>query len=518
MASTEPSSAESPFADPAGRVGFAEALDQIAQALHGSGARTVKVLGATSAGGAAVAAHLGGVVDGQRPVVYLVPDEDAAEERLADVGFFLPERAPGDDPVRGVGAEQLPAEGGSPYAEMQPDRRLLMRRMGLLFRLARGRGPEVIVASPGALFRRVIPRSEFDRLSFCVESGATVDREQLIAGLVRAGFARVQVVEDPGSFAVRGAVIDLFPPVYRDPIRIELLGDEVESIRLFDAGSQRTLRTLPAVWIHPVRETVVGEGADPRARILAAADAASVPSSKTRHLIEQIEAGETFFGIEALAPAFHREMASVLEYLPADTVFVLEDPDAIYEELRRAFTRLRESADHRRAEHLLTLPPSDFMAEPDEVKAALGERKRVELEPLVMVSSTAAADVTVVHVEAEPNSGLRAELAEQRRADAGQGDGAGSEHAKALREKLEGFVREGMRVRLVANSRAHAERLVGLLKAIGLEPRALPTGKKAAPAWPALLHPDVDRAPLAVLVGSLSAGFRSPRDRLMLIA
>ncbi|HEY0711723.1 MAG TPA: transcription-repair coupling factor, partial [Polyangia bacterium] len=230
------------------------------------------------------------------------------------------------------------------------------------------------------------------------------------------------------------------------------------------------------------------------------------------------EAGETFFGIEALAPAFHRSMASVLEYLPADTVFVLDDPGAIYEELRRAFSRLRESAEHRRAEHLLALPPDDFMAEPDEVKAALAGRKRVELEPLVMASSADPAGVTTVHVAAETNSGLRAELAEQRRADAGKGDGAGSEHAKALRERLESFIRDGMRVRLVAGSRAHAERLVGLLKAIGLEPRALPTGKKTAPAWPALLDPEADRAPLAVVVGSLSAGFRSPLDHLALIA
>jgi transcription-repair coupling factor (superfamily II helicase) len=519
MASTALPPAESPFSEQPRGTGLVQALAQIEGALAGGGAKSVRVLNATGSQGAAVVAHLAHLAAGvQRPVVYLVADEDEAEERLGDVSFFLPERPASDDPVRGAGAEQLPAEGGSPYAEMQPDRRLLMRRMGLLFRLARGRGPDVLIASPSALFRKVIPRSEFDRLSFCVETGATVNREELIAGLVRAGFARVQVVEDPGSFAVRGAVIDLFPPVYRDPVRIELLGDEVESMRLFDAGSQRTLRTLPAVWIHPVRETVVGEGADPRARILAAADAASVPSSKTRHLIEQIEAGETFFGIEALAPAFHREMASVLDYLPADAVFVLDDPGAVYEELRRAYSRLRESAEHRRAEHLLALPPGDFMAEPDEVRAALLTRKRVELEPLVMASSADQVGVTTVHVETESNTGLRAELAEQRRADSGNGDGASSEHAKALRERLEAFIRDGMRVRLVAGSRAHAERLVGLLKAIGLEPRALPTGKKTAPEWPALLDPDVDRAPLAVIVGSLSAGFRSPRDHLTLIA
>ena len=193
-----------------------------------------------------------------------------------------------------------------------------MRRMAVLYRLLAGRTPRVLVASAAGLFRKVIARGGVrsavlpgDRRAAGRARGADP------AGWSAAGYGRVQVVEDPGTFAVRGAVLDLFPPVYRHPLRLELFGDELESLRLFDAASQRTLRTVERAHIHPVRETILTEGADPRARILAAADAASLPSSKTRHLLEQIEAGEDFFGIESLAPAFHRQMAPAFEYLPA---------------------------------------------------------------------------------------------------------------------------------------------------------------------------------------------------------
>src|SRR4029077_11341640 len=119
--------------------------------------------------------------------------------------------------------------------------------------------------------------------------------------------------------------------VYKHPVRIELFGDEVESIRLYDAATQRTLRPLDAVHVHPVRETIATPGADTRAKILAAADAAVYPSTKTRRLLEQIEDGETFFGIEALAPAFHAGMVPVFDYLPQQALCVIEDPEAVLE-------------------------------------------------------------------------------------------------------------------------------------------------------------------------------------------
>ena len=303
-----------------------------------AGARAVELYGAHGALGAAIAAGLAGAEPTAGPLLYVVADDETAEARAHDLGFFLPHPHATDDPLVAPSVLHLPAPESSPYAELQPDRRGTLARMAALFRLSRGFAPTVLVASAAALFRRVVPRAPFESLCEVITPSLTVDRDGLAARLLKAGFSRAAVVEDAGTFAVRGAVVDLFPPVYRHPIRIELYGDEVESIRLYDATTQRTLRALDAVHIHPVRETVATAGADPRARILAAADAAVFPSTKTRRLLEQIDEGESFFGIDALAPAFHARMAPLFDYLPAGALCVVEDPEAVIEEARRHAT------------------------------------------------------------------------------------------------------------------------------------------------------------------------------------
>src|SRR5207253_2649496 len=100
-----------------------------------------------------------------------------------------------------------------------------------------------------------------------VKTGDTLDREALIALLVAAGWTRTPVVDEPGTFAVRGGVLDVYAPLAPHPVRIELFGDEVESLRTFDAESQRTLRPIELVHLHPVRETINTGARDVRQRL-----------------------------------------------------------------------------------------------------------------------------------------------------------------------------------------------------------------------------------------------------------
>ncbi len=446
-------------------------------------------------------------------LLYVVPDEETAEARAHDLGFFLPSPPPSDDPLAPPAVLELPAPDSSPYAEMQPDRRTTLRRMAALFRLSRGFAPRVLVASAAALFRRVLPRAPFEALCQVITVKTTLDREATIAALVRAGFSRAPVVEDAGTFAVRGAVIDLFPPVYRHPVRIELFGDEIESIRLYDAATQRTLRPLDAVHLHPVRETIPTPGADPRAKILAAADAAVYPSSKTRRLLEQIDEGELFFGIEALAPAFHAGMVPLFDYLPAGALCVVEDPEAVLEEARRQASRLREAAATRHVEHRLALPAHEFVLGEEEAALALGARQRLEIRPLEVARFDAPPDAPPrVRIASSPHTALRAELREARAHAhvAGQDDEV--DVGKPLRDRLRAWLDVGHRVRIVAPSRMHADRLAALLRALGLATSVLPHGEEGD------LFSSTAGGPLAVLVGPLRRGFVLPADRLTVVA
>src|SRR5690606_17847958 len=185
-------------------------------------------------------------------------------------------------------------------------------------------------------------------------------------------------------------------------------GDEVESVRAFDPASQRTLRPVDAVIVHPARETIATRGADPRARILAAADAAAHPSSATRRLLEQIEAGEELVGLETLTPAFHAELAPPWRYLPAGAVWLLVEPDSI---LRHAGDELEEAElrhQERLADHRISFAPVEHYATADELREALAApARRVELRSLEIHGE---GGLPAVRFAAEGSAALRAEL------------------------------------------------------------------------------------------------------------
>ena len=467
--------------------------------------RRFEVFGATASLGAALAAQLAG--DAKGPVVYVVSDDDEVDARKAACEFFLGGRHEHEDPLAPPGVLDLPAPESSPYAEVQPDRRTTMQRLAILYRLSHGLAPPLLLTSAAGLFRRVIPPAPFAKLCGSVSVGASIARDHLVADLARVGFERTQVVEDPGAFAVRGAVVDVFSPLYRHPVRIELFGDEVESIRLFDAATQRTLRTIDRLVYHAVRETVASEGADPRARILAAADHAAHPSSKTRSLLEHVERGETFFGIESLTPAFHARMGSIAEYLPAETRLVVEDPAGTLEQARRELSGLREHARQRVENHRLALDPHEFFLSEEEAEQTLASRPRLEIHTVEIErpSSEVAESVHRLRVDALPTSGLHAELLSTR----GEADiGA------ALARKLRAWLASGYRVHLVAPGRGHAERLSGLLAALGVgSTLAHPSGE---PRLVALVSEA--NGPLCIWSGPLRHGFELPRDRTVVVA
>jgi transcription-repair coupling factor (superfamily II helicase) len=504
---------EGPRLDGAAVYGFADAVAAIRALLAGraEARRAVELYGASGSLGPAIATSC---VAPDTTLLYVVPDEETAETRVSDLEFFLPSAHAGDDPLAPPSVLELAAPDSSPYADVQADRRTTLRRMAALFRLSQGFAPRVLVASAAALFRRVLPRAPFDSLCEMIASGSTLDRDATVAALLRAGFSRSPVVEDAGTFAVRGAVIDLYPPIYKHPIRIELFGDEVESIRLYDAATQRTLRPLDAVYLHPVRETIATAGADPRARILAAADAAVYPSSKTRRLLEQVEEGEQFFGIEALAPAFHAHMVPLFDYLPANTICVVEEPEAVIDEARRQATKLREAAASRHVEHRLVLPPEDFVLGEDEAAAALAARRRLELRAVEVIRVNPAPDAAPrIRLESAPHTTLRADLHQARSAAIGATPRGSAEIdiGAPLRDRMRRWIDDGFRVRLVASNRTHAERLVALLRALGLATDLSP---------PRAGHEIFagGGAALAVLSGTLRRGFVLPADRLVVVA
>ncbi|MBE7447791.1 MAG: transcription-repair coupling factor [Kofleriaceae bacterium] len=457
----------------------------------------VVVHGATPPWVALAAARLA-AADPSRPVIVVTADDAVAARLADDLAGFHP------------GAALLPAPDGSPYAELAADRVVAAARLGVLYRLASGEPPPLIVTSVAALLRRTLDREELLARSLTVRAGQAVDRDQLAARLVAAGFARVPVVEDAGTFAVRGAVVDLATPLLPYPVRLELDGDLVESVRLFDPSTQRTLRTIERVDLHPVRETIVTGDVDWRGALREAADQVHHPSRATRALIEQVAAGD-FIGIDVLMPAFHARTAAVWALTPPATTWLWWDPDAALAtadaELADAAARHAERVAHRQ----VSFPPAAHYLDRGELLARLtADPRRVVAPTLELADDPRAAGAAVLRVALDDLRPLRAEL-ERLRA---QHD----DHLAApLARAVAAWRADGLTVTFAADSAQRADRLAGLLDGYGLAAdriAELGPGALAAPAG-APLDPG---APVRIAVAPLSASVVSRADGLAVIS
>jgi transcription-repair coupling factor (superfamily II helicase) len=361
-------------------------FDHIVSSLKRGAPNTV-VTGAHGAVASLVVARVLAADLPARPLVVVCADEARAIQVADELDvLWRPVAPPSGDPLMPPRTLLLPEVEVSPYSDLVPDRRTILRRQAVLFRLLQELTGPVVVLSVRSLMRRAVPADVFDSLCELVVSGEEIDRDDLAETLVRAGYQSLPVVEDEGSFTVRGGVVDIFPPIYRYPVRLELEGDVVSAIRLYDPQTQRTLREIEAVYLHPVRETVVTAGAHPRERLLEAADAASHPSARTRFILGQIEEGADFFGSESLVSIFHRRMVPLWDYMPESALWVLEEPAALVREARAAADGYAAAYQERLENHQLALPPAEIFLEPGELEEHLDTvAHRLSFESLASV-------------------------------------------------------------------------------------------------------------------------------------
>lgn len=276
---------------------------------------------------------LAAAVARRTPVVVVVPSGRDAEEFVADVRSWY------DGDPREVALleswETLPHERLSPRADTVANRMAVFRRLchpeashGMF-------GPIRILVMPVRSLIQPVVEGLGDVTPLVFSQGEELPLDQAVAGLVRNAYTRVELVMDRGEFAVRGGLVDVFPPTAPHPVRIEFFGDEIDSIRQFHASDQRTYGTpLGEVWATPCRELQLTDAIRERAKSLIG----SIPNADD--LLESISQGIAVEGMESLLPALVDTMQPVSSMLPEDAVVMVHDP----EKLRRAVDDLNKTA------------------------------------------------------------------------------------------------------------------------------------------------------------------------------
>ncbi|MBI2954164.1 MAG: transcription-repair coupling factor [Chloroflexi bacterium] len=245
------------------------------------------------------------------------------------------------------------------YERASPDSSALRERLAALASLGEGVGhgeSPLIVASVRALMSKITAPATFAAHSKRLVVGDTIDIHRLLGDCLASGYRPEIVVDEPGSFARRGGIVDIFSPTSSHPMRLELLGNQIESIRQFDPATQRSTAHIDSVFISPARETLC----DPQdlSTRLSGLDLPTLRlevADRWRMDLEAIEQGDSSWGPSLYEAACCA--STLLDYLPSDALVILDEPS----ELASAFHELDEQAQKLRQEmvDMGELPP-DF--------------------------------------------------------------------------------------------------------------------------------------------------------------
>ena len=279
----------------------------------------------------------GVLLRGERPVVLVCADEHEAERLGADIKALT-----GEDFLL------LPAREPVFHEAATVSRQWEHRRLSVLRAMLDGEA-RVVVTTVDALLQRTMPRTLLEQASQRLRVGGTYDLNDLADTLAAAGYTRCQQVEGVGQFALRGGILDFFSPGREKPVRCEFFGDEIDSMGLFDPGTQRRVVNLTEAEILPAAEVLPQFAPGGVAGLLEGIDKLLSSEKKNEALREtlerdreKLEQGLTFPAIDRYLALIYPQMATAADYLPADAAVLFSESSRVAERGKNYLWQLRE--------------------------------------------------------------------------------------------------------------------------------------------------------------------------------
>ena len=248
------------------------------------------------------------------PVIHVARDDKRLAALRAALRFFAP-----DLPVI-----DFPAWDCLPYDRMSPNSDVAAARMATLAALAHGAMPKrfVLLTTLSAATQRVPTRDTLAQAAFVMRKGQRVNEAELRSFFVRMGFTQAPTVVEHGDYAIRGGIIDVFPPGQELPVRLDFFGDELDGLRRFDPASQKTIDSLEEITFTPVSEVILDEESITRFRQNYRVEFGAAGTDDP--LYEAVSAGKKHAGLEHWLPYFHARLDTLFDYMP-DASISLDD-------------------------------------------------------------------------------------------------------------------------------------------------------------------------------------------------
>ncbi|WP_171121591.1 MULTISPECIES: transcription-repair coupling factor [unclassified Ruegeria] len=321
------------------------------------------------------------------PVCHVARDDKRMEAMRAALAFFAP-----DVPVF-----VFPGWDCLPYDRVSPNADIAAARVATLAALVH-QMPErfVLLTTLNAATQRVPARDVLRQAAFTARVNHRVDEQALRAFLVRMGFTQSPTVMEPGDYAVRGGIIDIFPPGESGPVRLDLFGDVLDGARRFDPVSQRTTEKLEVVELAPVSEVILDEAAITRFRQNYRIEFGAAGTDDP--LYEAVSAGRKHQGVEHWLPFFHERLETLFDYLPGATISLDDQVTparlARWDTIADQYETRRLALENRSRMDTVykPTPPGLLYLDDASWEQAIGDRRVLQFGPLPQASGPGVID------------------------------------------------------------------------------------------------------------------------------
>lgn len=422
------------------------------------------------------------------PALIITPGEREAGQLIDEISGMLP----------GIAVKLFPVWQLLPYHILAESNEVVAQRLQVLKSLVECERL-VVVAPAEALLRRLIPPADFISAVLRLTVGDRVDLEALLRRLLTLGYERADLVEGRGKFSLRGGILDIFPMTSYRPARLEFFDDEVDSIRLFNAATQRSEDKINDLTIYPAREFIVDRPVWEEARQVLEKEykaqqrklSRSANAGAFRQLTEKYSqamevVGGYFDGIEHFLPFFYKDIVTILDYFPQQAPILVDDParvkevvDLIQRERKETYTELLGKG---------KVLPSEFLGYADwtSIETSLAEKRGIYFS-LLPRKPQFIKPQNIVSFSAKS---MRSFLG----------------NVKLLAEEINIWRRSGSAVVICVTSYQRAQQLLTVLKENNID--AFYAGN---------LEGHVRSGNVVISVGNLYSGFELPGCRLVVI-
>eukprot|EP00903_Cladosiphon_okamuranus_P020750 g19055.t1 len=380
---------------------------------------------------------------GGKPVLHIARDDKRMEAMRSALRFFAP-----DVPV-----VIFPGWDCLPYDRVSPNADISAARMATLAALVHGLPQQfILLTTLNAAMQRVPAREVLKEAAFSARVNSRIDEDALRKFLVRMGFSQSPTVMEPGDYAVRGGIIDIFPPGESGPVRLDLFGDTLDGARRFDPATQRTTEKLDLVELAPVSEVILDEAAITRFRQNYRIEFGAAGSDDP--LYEAVSAGRKHQGMEHWLPFFHERLETLFDYLPGATV-TLDDQltparvarwDSIVDQYETR--KIAMDTKGRMDSVYKPTPPKNLYLDETAWSDQISAHRAVQFHPLPQASGPGVVDAggrigrNFAPERQQENISLFGALADHIKARMTKGPVVVASYSEGARERLSGLIED----------------------------------------------------------------------------